>query len=77
MTSSSSLPAFSAISISHTVLTILLIATKLIYRDLIDARTSIREFLEKIYIHKRLHSALGYVAPARFEKEAATRQLSV
>src|SRR5438045_7906654 len=50
------------------------------YRDLADARASIREFLEKIYNQKRLHSALGYMPPARFEanqKDAATRQLSV
>ena len=47
------------------------------YRDLADARASIREFLEKIYNQKRLHSSLGYVPPARFEKDAAARQLSV
>jgi transposase InsO family protein len=47
------------------------------YRDLAAARASIREFLEKIYNRKRLHSALGYVPPARFEKEAAARQISV
>ena len=50
------------------------------YRDLAEARTSIREFLEKIYNQKRLHSALGYMPPARFEqhqKDAATRRLSV
>ena len=47
------------------------------YRDLADARASIREFLEKIYNQKRLHSALGYMPPARFEKEAATRQISL
>jgi transposase InsO family protein len=50
------------------------------YRDLADARASIREFLEKIYNRKRLHSALGYMPPARFEanhKHAAARQLSV
>jgi hypothetical protein len=35
---------------------------------LADARASIREFLEKIYNQKRLHSALGYVPPARFER---------
>ena len=45
------------------------------YRDLADARASIREFLEKIYSQKRLHSALGYVPPARFEKDAAARRL--
>ena len=50
------------------------------YRDLAEARASIREFLEKIYNHKRLHSALGYLPPAEFErnhKEAAARQVSL
>jgi len=37
------------------------------YRDLAEARASIREFLEKIYNRKRLHSALGYRPPAEFE----------
>jgi len=48
------------------------------YRDLPEARSSIREFLEKIYNRKRLHSALGYLPPARFEaqhkKDAASRR---
>jgi putative transposase len=50
------------------------------YRDLAEARASIREFLEKVYNQKRLHSALGYLPPAEFErnhKEAASRQLSL
>ncbi len=51
------------------------------YRNLAEARASIAEFLEKVYNHKRLHSALGYMPPAKFEaahkKEAAARQLSV
>jgi putative transposase len=54
------------------------------YRDLGEARSAIRQFLEKIYNRKRLHSALGYVPPAEFErnlitqdnKDAASRQLS-
>ena len=52
------------------------------YRDLAEARSEIRTFLEKIYNQKRLHSALGYLPPAEFEanltahKEAAVRQLS-
>jgi putative transposase len=53
------------------------------YRDLAEALTSIPRFLEKIYNQKRLHSALGYLPPAEFErnlqikKDAAARQLSL
>lgn len=50
------------------------------YRDLAEAHASIREFLEKVYNEKRLHSALGYLPPAEFErnhKEAASRQLAL
>ena len=51
------------------------------YRDLAEARASIAEFLDKVYNHKRLHSALDYMPPAKFEaahkKEAAARQRSV
>ena len=49
------------------------------YRDLAEARSSIREFLEKVYNRKRLHSALGYLPPAEFErnhKEAAARRIA-
>jgi transposase InsO family protein len=53
------------------------------YRDLAQARASIRQFLEKIYNHRRLHSALGYLPPAEFERnlqanaDAAARQPSL
>jgi transposase InsO family protein len=55
------------------------------YRDLEDARASIRQFLEKVYNQKRLHSALGYLPPVEFEaqlaaqknKEAAARRFSL
>jgi putative transposase len=50
------------------------------YRDLAEARVSIGEFLDRVYNHKRLHSALGYLPPAEFErshKEATARQLSI
>jgi putative transposase len=52
------------------------------YRDLQEAHLSIREFLEKIYNEKRLHSALGCLPPTEFEanltsqQEAARRRLS-
>ena len=42
------------------------------YRDFHDARSSIEEFLERIYNQKRLHSALGYVSPAEFENGATS-----
>lgn len=38
------------------------------YRDLVDARVSIEVFLERVYNQKRLHSALGYCAPTKFEQ---------
>lgn len=40
------------------------------YKDLADARRGIRKFLELTYNRKRLHSALGYVPPAEFDKIA-------
>ena len=38
------------------------------YRSLEDARTSIGEFLDKIYNRERLHSALAYRPPLEFER---------
>ena len=41
------------------------------YRDLTEARNALGEFLEKVYNQKRLHSALGYLPPAEFERNLA------
>ena len=38
------------------------------YENLADARTQIGHFLEAVYNQKRLHSSLGYLPPAEFEK---------
>ena len=37
------------------------------YQDFADAHTSIGRFLNEVYMHKRVHSALGYLPPAEFE----------
>jgi putative transposase len=41
------------------------------YETFGDASRNIRHFIEKVYNKKRLHSALGYKSPDRFEMEAA------
>lgn len=38
------------------------------YENLADARAQIGHFLEAVYNQKRLHSSLGYLPPAEFEK---------
>lgn len=37
------------------------------YQDFGDARQHIAHFLDDVYMHKRVHSALGYLPPAEFE----------
>jgi transposase InsO family protein len=45
------------------------------YRDLAEARAQIGAFIEQVYNQKRLHSALGYLPPARFEAQLAKRMM--
>ena len=40
------------------------------YRDLEDLRVHIEEFLEQYYNRLRMHSALGYLSPEQFERDA-------
>ncbi len=47
------------------------------YSDLADARAHIGRFLEEVYMHKRLHSSLGYLPPAEFEAQWRAGQLAI
>ena len=42
------------------------------YQDAKDARRSIEHFIENVYNSKRLHSSLGYLAPAVFEQRRSS-----
>lgn len=44
------------------------------YRDYYDARRRIGQFLDEVYQHKRIHSALGYLTPAEFEENYRARK---
>jgi transposase InsO family protein len=44
------------------------------YRDYLDALVRIGCFLDDVYTHKRIHSALGYLTPAEYEARWHTHQ---
>ena len=39
------------------------------YHDYADVRRQIGHFLEDVYMHKRIHSSLGYLTPVEFEEQ--------
>jgi putative transposase len=38
-------------------------------QDYADAMRQIGRFLDEVYLHKRIHSSLGYLTPAEFESQ--------
>lgn len=47
------------------------------YRDYQDAYRQIGRFLDDVYMHKRIHSSLGYLTPAEFESQWRAQQLAI
>ena len=45
------------------------------YVDYHDALRQLGRFLDEVYMHKRIHSALGYLTPAEFESQWLDQQL--
>jgi transposase InsO family protein len=45
------------------------------YVDYHDALSQLGRFLDDVYMHKRIHSALGYLTPAEFESQWLSQQL--
>jgi len=46
------------------------------YEDYNDARRQLGRFLDEVYMHKRIHSSLGYLTPAEFESQWTAEQSS-
>jgi len=44
------------------------------YDDYHDALRQIGRFLDDVYMHKRIHSSLGYLAPVEFERQWRAQQ---
>jgi putative transposase len=45
------------------------------YTDYADAQKHIGRFLDEVYLHKRIHSSLGYLTPAEFEQHWQAQQV--
>ena len=39
------------------------------YEDYTDAVRQLGRFLDEVYMHKRIHSSLGYLTPREFEEQ--------
>ncbi len=46
------------------------------YHDYADAYRHIGRFLDEVYMHKRIHSSLGYLTPVEFENQWLATQLA-
>ena len=46
------------------------------YEDYHDAMQQLGRFLDDVYLHKRIHSSLGYLTPAEFESQWRALQAS-
>jgi len=46
------------------------------YEDYTDAVRQLGRFLDEVYMHKRIHSSLGYLTPAEFEQQWLSLQAS-
>ncbi len=44
------------------------------YRDYTDAVQHLGRFLDEVYMHKRIHSSLGYLTPVEFEAQWRAQQ---
>lgn len=44
------------------------------YEDYYDAIQQLGRFLDDVYLHKRIHSSLGYLTPAEFESQWRAQQ---
>jgi putative transposase len=44
------------------------------YEDYADAIRQVGRFLDEVYMHKRIHSSLGYLTPAEFETQWQSQQ---